>query len=99
MDLEKLKTKTQRALKKSEKWPYTNWRGDDFSQVARVLLEVIEELEQTKKFIAQTADNHIDLCRQLGTHRPIADTGCFGDAQCVNCFRIGFTVYRYSKSS
>lgn len=57
-----------------------------------------EEIEKTKQWIATTAENHIDLCRELGTHTPIRNSGCFGVAECVNCFRIGFLVARVEEA-
>lgn len=56
-----------------------------------------EKVDQQAKFIADTADNYIDLCRQLGTHRPLGNTGCFGSTECLNCFRVGFAVLAAAK--
>lgn len=64
------------------------------ARLRRELAQLRAEYESTNRFISQAAEDHIDLCRQLGTHHPIINTGCFGTAECVNCFRIGFLVIR-----
>ena len=70
-------------------------------RLARAILHernrVRAELESAQQFIADAATNHIELCKQLGTHRPIKGMGCFGSAECINCFKVGFAVMDHAQ--